>query len=234
MKAKKDVSTMGFRVVTQVERIPKEILEGFQGCSSTAIADVVGKMFTMSSGIKPLYAPIQPIVGSAVTVRVPPGDNLMTHIALSYMQEGDVLVVDARGDMEYCLGGALMGAIAKGHGVKGFVLDGAYRDMEELKGIDFPVFALGLQAKPSPRKVGPGEINTVIDCGGVPVRPGDVIVADEEGIVVIPLEYAEAVLEKVRQRIQKDVDRWNDLDKFESDHKINFDKILVDSGCEVE
>lgn len=163
---------LGFRVVTQVERIPKEILEGFQGCSSTAIADVVGKMFTMSRGIKPLYAPIQP-------------------------------------------------------------LDRAYRDMEELNGIDFPVYARGLQAKP-PRKVGLGEINTVIDCGGVPIHPGDVIVADEEGIVVIPLKYAEAVLEKVKQMISKDVDRWNDLDKFESDQKKSFDKILVYSGCEVE
>lgn len=233
MTVRVDVSKIGFRVRTDVPKPPREVIDAFAECPTTDIADIVTKMFAVSTAIKPLYQPIRRIAGSAVTVRVPPGDNLMVHAVLSYVGEGDIVVVDARGDMEYSLGGALMCGIAKNRGVRGFVLDGVYRDVGELRKIDFPVFGRGLQPKP-PNKVGPGEINTVINCGGVPVQPGDVIVADEEGVIVVPLEYAEAVLEKARGRAKTDSGRWDDLRAWELNHRTKYDKLLADLGARID
>ncbi len=233
MTVRTDVGTIGFRVSPSAPRAPKTLRDAFQELPVTDVADVVTKMFTMSSVIRPLYRPIRRIAGSAVTVRVPPGDNLMVHAVLSYAGEGDIVVVDARGDTEYCLGGALMCGCAKRNGVRGFVLDGAYRDVGELRRIDFPVFGRGVQPKP-PRKLGPGEINTIIQCGGVPVRPGDIVVADEEGVAVVPLEYGEAVLEKVRERGRVDSDRWADLSAFEKEHRAQYDRLLMDLGSRME
>lgn len=228
-----NLKNIGFRIVTDVPRASKEVVDGFADCPSTDIADIVSKMYTMSSGIRPLYSPMGRVAGSAVTVRVPPGDNLMVHAALSYAGEGDVIVVDARGDMEYALGGALVCAMAQEKGVRGFVLDGVYRDAGEIKDLDFPIFGRGLQAR-SPRKLGPGEINTVIQCGGVPIHPGDIVVADEEGAAVIPLEYAEIVLERVRERGQVDTDRWNDLSEFQARHREQYAKVLADLECRID
>jgi 4-hydroxy-4-methyl-2-oxoglutarate aldolase len=233
MTVRSDSGAIGFRVVSDVARAPKTLIEGFQECPTTDVADVVSKMFTMSTEIRPLYHPIRRVAGSAVTVRVPPGDNLMVHAVLSYAGDGDVVVVDARGDTEYCLGGALMCGIAKHNGVHGFVLDGAYRDVGELRKIDFPVFGRGVQPRP-PRKLGPGEINTVVQCGGIVVHPGDIVIADEEGIAVVPLAYAEAVLEKVRQRGRTDSNRWGDLTAFEKEHRAIYDKLLHDLGCRMD
>lgn len=233
MTQRQDLGSLGFRIVTQKPRAPREIIDGLQECPTTDIADAVGKMFTLSPGIKPLYTPIRRVAGSALTVRVPPGDNLMVHAALSYVGEDDMIVVDARGEVEYAMGGALMCGIAKSHGARGLVVDGAYRDGYELQKIDFPTFARALNPK-APRKVGPGELNTVICCGGVPVHPGDIIVADAEGIVVVPLAYAEAVLEKARERGRSDGARWDDIAQWDADHKKIFDKLIVDLKCKVE
>jgi regulator of RNase E activity RraA len=228
-----ELGSLGFRIITKTPRAPKEIVDAFLECPTTDIADAVGKMYTMSAGITPLYTPIRRVAGSAVTVRVPPGDNLMVHAVLSYLQDGDVVVVDARGDTEYCLGGALMCRIAQHLGCRGFVLDGAYRDSYELKKIDFPVYGRGVQPRP-PRKLGPGEINMVVCCGGVPVHPGDIVVADEEGVAVIPLGYADVVLEKAQARGQVDSGRWSDPAKHEAEHRAMYDKAIADAKCRID
>lgn len=225
-----ELSSLGFRIVTDVPRAPREVVDGFLNCSSTDVADAVGKLFTVAGGIRPLYTPVRRIVGSAFTVRVPPGDNLMVHAAVHRAGEGDIIVVDARGDTEYALGGALLCAIAKANGVRGLVLDGVYRDSAELKQLDFPVFGRGLYAK-APAKEGPGEINTVICLGSVPVHPGDIVVADEEGCAIVPLAYAEAVLAKAKQRGRTDAGRWGDLSAWSRQHEQNFDQVLRAKGC---
>lgn len=233
MEYKNEMASLGYKIIKDFDRPDKDIVEGFADFSSTAISDVIGKLFTMSNEIKPLYKPIKKVVGTAFTVRMPPGDNLMTHAALNYIKDGDVMVADARGDKEYCLGGALMCAIAQRRGVRGFILDGTYRDEDELRSIDFPVYAKGLQAKP-PQKKGPGEMNSFIYCGGVPVKPGDIIVADNDGIVVIPSEYSKVVLEAVKTRAKKDEDRWADIAGWDRDHSASFNKILVDTKFTIE
>lgn len=233
MSSAPSLANIGFRIVTQVPRAPKHLVDAFLECATTDIADAVTKMYTMDIGIRPLYTPIKRVAGSAVTVRVPPGDNLMVHAALDFAGDGDVIVVDARGDTGYALGGALMCGMAQHNGVRGFILDGVYRDAAEMRRIDFPVYGRGLNPRP-PRKLGPGEINTPIQCGGVPVLPGDIVVADEEGAVVVPLEYAEVVLEKVRQRAKTDTGRWNDLGGFAREHKAQYEKLLADLKCRID
>lgn len=226
------LSSLGNRIITDAPKAPLELVNAFAECPTTDIADAVTRLYTMSPAIRPLYTPMRRMAGSAVTVKVPPGDNLMVHAALSYAGEGDVIVVDAAGNTDYCLGGALMCGIAQHNGVRGFVLDGAYRDGAELKNLDFPIFGRALNPRP-PKKVGPGEINVPIQCGGVSIRPGDIVIADEEGVAVVPLEFAEAVLEKVKDRGQTDANRWSKLAEFESKHREMYDKVLADIGTEI-
>lgn len=233
MASAPSIRNIGFRLIRHTPRAPRELVDAFSDVPTTDIADAVTKMFTMSPAIRPLYRPIRRAAGSAVTVRVPPGDNLMVHVALGYVGDGDVLVVDARSSVDYCLGGGLMCSYAKEKGVRGFILDGAYRDAAELQRIDFPVYGLGVNPT-SPRKFGPGEINTVIQCGGVPVHPGDIVVADEEGTVVVPLEYARVVLEKVQERASTDRGKWADLGRAEIAHRERYEDILSDTACRVD
>lgn len=226
------LSSLGNRILTDVPKAPLHLVDDFADRPTTDIADAVTRLYTMTPGIHPLYTPMRRIAGSAVTVKVPPGDNLMVHAALSFAGEGDVIVVDAGGNVDYCLGGALMCGIAQHNGVRGFVLDGAYRDAAELQKLDFPIFGRALNPRP-PKKTGPGEINVPIQCGGVTIRPGDIVVADEEGIAVVPLEFAEVVLEKVKERGRTDSNRWSDLARFEKQHRDMYDKILADSNVDI-
>lgn len=233
MTATSDLSSLGFRINLNGPRASKELIDAFAAIRTTDIADVVGKLYSVDTVIKPLYTPCRRTAGSAFTVRVPPGDNLMVHAAVDYAQDGDILVVDARGDTEYSLGGALLCGIAKRHGVRGFVLDGVYRDGGEMQEYDFPVFGRGLQPKPG-KKLGPGEIGTVVNLGGVPVHPGDIVVADAEGVVVVPLEYAEAVLAKAQERVAWDAAKADDIAGWDREHKELFEKKLRELGVRID
>lgn len=224
---------LGFRVVQDFPRPGLDILDAFQQCPTTDLASIVGRLFTMSTAIRPLYRPIRRVAGTALTVKVPPGDSLMVHAALDYLKEGDVLVVDAGGDEEYCLGGGLMCAIAQRRGARGFVLDGVYRDADEMRSIDFPAFGRGLFPRPA-QKVGPGEINTTVQCGGVIVNPGDIVVADGEGAVVVPAAYAQVVLAASQALHEKDAGRWRDVPGWDRDHSAIFSRKVKELGALIE
>jgi len=149
-----------------------------------------------------MYLPIKRIVGTAITVKAPTGDSLMIRKALEMAQPGDVIVVDGRGDTTRALWGGNRSLLAVSMGVAGLVLDGAMRDIEEGQAADFPIFARAAQPMAS-ASIGPGEVNYPIACGGVVVMPGDIIVADAEGIAVVPQDDAESVLaqlEKINER----------------------------------
>lgn len=152
----------------------------------TAISDAVGRMYTMNDRIRPLSLPAIPVVGVASTAKCPPGDNLAMVKALTLVKSGDVLVVDAQGFTDWCLGGYRLLAYARErHGLAGLVVNGAYRDVAEARAAGFPVYALAVAPFSGP-KFGPGEVNVPVCCGGVIVHPGDVIAASEEGVAVVP------------------------------------------------
>ncbi|MGG0251694.1 RraA family protein [Peribacillus frigoritolerans] len=192
-----ELSNVGFRVVKNIERVNQKIIEEFKGIATPNIGDVMGRMFAMDYSIKSINKPGIHIAGSAFTVRSHPGDNLLVHKAMDLAHPGDIIVVDACGDMGNAILGELMCHYAKTKGIVGYIIDGPVRDLYGISEMGYPVFAKGGTPR-GPYKEGPGEINTVISCGNVPVNPGDIIVADDDGIVVIPKEDAESVLEKAK------------------------------------
>ena len=152
------------------------------------------------------------VVGPAMTVRVPADDNLMIHKALTMVKPGDVMVIDGGGDHYCALLGLLMVSAAIKMGAAGMIVDGDIRDAAELRQSGFPMFAAGISPN-GPRKEGPGEINFPISCGGQTVFPGDIIVADDDGVVVVKKEHAAGSVDQVKAVIEKEEKRLAEIEQ---------------------
>jgi RraA family protein len=154
------------------------------------------------------------VAGPAFTVEVRPGDNLMIHAALNLARPGDVIVVDGKGDLSCALTGALMAAHAQKAGIAGFVIDGAVRDTEECAAGTFPVFAAG--ANPNgPLKGAAGRINWPISVAGTTVNPGDLIVGDADGVVVVPRETAAEIVGAAKAKVDAEAVRMKEIGRGE-------------------
>ncbi len=187
------MSNIGFKIVTNFERPDRKLVEKFRGIPVANIDDNMNRIFAMDGNIKPYGRPS--LCGTAFTVVAPSGDNLMMHKAIDMAQPGDVLVVVGIGKADRSFCGEIMMQMSKSKGIEGFVIDGSIRDAEGTKNLDFPVYATGVQPN-GPYKNGPGMINVPVACGHQVVRPGDIIVGDADGVICIPVEYAEEALEK--------------------------------------
>ena len=176
---------------------PQAVVEELRGYEIAWISDSV-ELYLMDREIRPIYPAAPRIVGPAVTVTVPPGDFVMISAALKATRPGDVLVVDARGDMSRAVWGEYFSEWAKGLGVAGIVIDGASRDASGIEALGFPVFARGTIPR-RPTINGHGEVNVPVSCGGVAVLPGDIVIADREGAIVIPLRHLDTILARVRE-----------------------------------
>jgi RraA family protein len=153
-------------------------------------------------GLTPYHRP-RAMAGTAVTVHVRPGDNLMIHRAFDFCRPGDVLVIDGGGDLTQALMGDIMASYAQSIGIAGLVIDGAVRDVAALRSRDFPVYARGVTHR-GPYKNGPGEINVPVTVGGMVVHPGDIVIGDEDGVIAIAQHDAADVLERARAQEQKE------------------------------
>ncbi|WP_328900737.1 RraA family protein [Streptomyces sp. NBC_00441] len=201
-------------------------VSGFEGISPTTLADLVGRAQVMDARIRPLWVPVPRVAGPAYTVRCPPGDNLMLHAAIHRAAPGSVIVIDA-GDADYALAGGNVCAVAQRRGIAAFVTNGVIRDLAEVRELGFPVFATGVVPFPGTKKaVTP--LNEPVRCGGVMVCAGDVVVADEEGIVVTPALSADEVLAAAWAKAAKEAAET--LDDWEAAHRARIDKILADQG----
>jgi regulator of RNase E activity RraA len=209
-----------------IDRPPREVVAGFAALAPTTIADCLELGSVMRHQIRPLWPGMARIAGPAFTVRTARHDNLMLHAAIYRAEPGDVIVVEA-GDEEMAVAGGNVCAVARRRGVAGFVIDGVIRDVGESRAGGFPVFARGLSPIPG-GKEGPGEINGPITCGGARVEPGDVVVADEEGIVVVPRARAAEVLEKARAKAAADAAET--LDEWEKKHRARVEATLRAKG----
>lgn len=209
-----------------IPRPAADIVKGFQGLPTTAVSDIIDLSCVMRYAIHPLWPDIGRIAGPAFTVRTPRHDNLMLHAAIYRAEPGDVIVVEA-GDDAMAVAGGNVCAIAQKRGVAGFIVDGVIRDIGESRANGFPLFARGRSPIPA-AKEGPGEINHPIRCGGVVVHPGDLVVADDEGIVVIPLAKAEEVLKKAQAKAEADTKMT--LDAWEKNHRSKIDASLKAKG----
>ncbi|WP_128432226.1 RraA family protein [Streptomyces cyaneus] len=200
----------------------------FQGIPTTTLADLLGRGQVMDIGIRPLWAPVPRIAGPAFTVSCPPGDNLMLHAAIHRAEPGSVVVVES-GDLDYALAGGNVCAVARRRGVAGFVADGLIRDLSEVREMGFPVFARGVIPIPGGKSV-VRPLNERVRCGGVAVDAGDVVVADEEGVVVVPGARREEILTAARAKLAKEAAET--LDAWEEAHRARIDKILAQEGFE--
>jgi regulator of RNase E activity RraA len=196
------------------ERPTAEQLERYRSLPSANIGDAMHRLGALDAAIKPVWEGAT-IVGAAYTVWTRPGDNLGLHEALKHVQPGDVIVVNGGGDLSRALLGELIGGKAKVKGVVGFIIDGAVRDATGLEEYSMPVYARALTPA-GPYKDGPFALAAPVAVGGVVVSPGDIVVADEDGVVVIPLEMADRVADlaqakhedelAIRRRIDADLD----------------------------
>ncbi|WP_030596008.1 RraA family protein [Streptomyces fulvoviolaceus] len=200
----------------------------FLDIPTTTLADLLGRERVMDIGIRPLWGPVPRVAGPAFTVRCPPGDNLMLHAAIHRAEPGSVIVVES-GDLDYALAGGNVCAVAQRRGIAAFVLDGVIRDLAEVREVGFPVFARGVIPIPGAKKaVGP--LGGRVRCGGVRVDAGDVVVADEEGVVAVPAARREEILTAARATLAKEATET--LDAWESAHRARVDAILAEGGFE--
>jgi RraA family protein len=186
----------GFRVNLHVDRPDPALMEEFRNFATPDISDLLNRLYAVDPAIRCLTGDRHLLCGPACTVKVFPGDNLMVHKALDVAKPGDIVVVDAGGSTQNAVLGDLISTKARHRGIAGFIVDGLIRDLPSIVPLDFPVFARGTTPI-GPLHRGPGEINYPICCGGVVVNPGDLVVADAAGIIVIPSEIAPELLERL-------------------------------------
>jgi len=196
-----------------IDRVPASLVNTASKFQASILADVGGRRGTLGGRIQPLAKSMK-VAGPAFTVEVRPGDNLMIHAALSLAQPGDVIVVDGKGDLSCALTGALMAAHAQKAGIAGFVIDAAVRDTEDCAKGNFPIFAAGCNPN-GPLKNSGGRINWPVSLAGTTVNPGDLIVGDADGVVVVPRETAAEIVRAAQAKVDSEDQRMKAIGRGE-------------------
>ena len=186
-------------------RVSADVVKRASSFQAAILADVAGRRGTLSGRIAPV-SPEMKCAGPAFTIEVRPGDNLMIHAAMTLAKPGDILVIDGKGDRTCALMGAIMINACKQLKLGGVVIDAAIRDSLELRELGFPVFAVG--ANPNgPTKFVPGRMNWPVSCGGIAVAPGDLVVGDADGVVVVEREKAASLLDAAQKKVDDETAR---------------------------
>jgi RraA family protein len=222
------MSNIGFRIFPP-KRAPKELVELYRDVPTPNVSDNMNRINGVSAEIRPMHGPAQ-LLGSAFTVKTRPGDNLMVHGALDMLRPGDALVIDAGGDTTNAILGEIIMHIAIKNGATGIVVDGAIRDAAAFSEVGFPCFARGASHR-GPYKDGPGEINVPVTVGGAIVNPGDIVVGDADGVVVVPLEDAEHVAVQAKKVVEKEAVTMRQIQEDTLDRSW-VDEALRQRGCE--
>jgi regulator of RNase E activity RraA len=198
----------GFRVRAEWRRPDPALLASFGAASSAQVADCMSRLGAMDAGLRAVWRSPRTI-GAALTVWCHAGDNLMLHKALSLALPGDVVVMNTQGGGNSGFG-ELLATSARTLGVRALIVDGTVRDAEALEAMALPVYARGLCPNGC-NKDGPGEIGAVVACGGVAVRPGDIVIADRDGVTVVPLEDASVVAALAIEQIAREEKRLAEI-----------------------
>ncbi len=193
----------------EIVRVAPATVQSAAAFASSILADVAGRRGAMDGRIQALV-PTMRACGPAFTIEIRPGDNLMIHAAMAMAKPGDVLVIDGKADRTAALMGAIMLTACRKLGFAGVVLDASHRDTEELLELGFPVWSVGPNPN-GPTKNVPGRINWPISCGGVTVNPGDLIVADGDGVVVVEKEKAASLLPLAEKKVADERQRIADI-----------------------
>ena len=223
--------SVGCLINREFKRPDSEIVALFKGMPVANIDDNMGRIAAVESAIKPLRN--GQLLGTAFTVRVAQGDNLMFHAAMDLAKPGDVIMIDAGGFTERAIFGELMASYCKKRGISGIVCDGAVRDRDGLAAMeDFPVFARAVITN-GPYKNGPGEINVPVVIGGKLVKPGDIIVGDGDGIVIIDPSIAVEIAEATKKVEEKEADIMRHIVEDGTYVRPWVDEKLREIGCKI-
>ena len=220
------VGSLG-QIITQIKRPSRMTVDKIAQFSVSSLHECMGKRGQMNHEIKPIDSDMK-VCGTSITVDCPVADNLTLHKAIEVAAEGDVLVVDAKGNKEAGgMWGEIMTIAAQTKGIRGIVIDGAVRDVRALLDLRFPTFASAISPGGTIKKT-LGSINTPIVCGGVAVHPGDVVVGDADGVVVVPMNLSENLITKAEQRENAETEIKKRLRMGETTMKIyGFDQLLA-------
>ncbi|QGY02458.1 RraA family protein [Methylobacterium mesophilicum SR1.6/6] len=220
---------IGFKIHPRTRTVEPTTVEKFRAIAVANISDSMNRMAHGGPRLRPLHAG-GVMSGVALTVRTRPGDNLMVHAALNRAKAGDVLVIDAGGDLTNALIGELMLSQAQHVGVAGVVVNGAVRDYGWIRSGSFPVFAAGVTHR-GPYKNGPGEVNATIAIDGMVIEPGDLIVGDDDGFVCVPFDRTEEVFAAADTKQQGEAKTMAAIKAGTVDRSW-VERALAEAGCE--
>ena len=222
---------IGFRVLKRKRAVSPDIVEKFRGLPVANISDVMLRVTAGGPRLRPMHAG-GVMCGPALTARSRPGDNLMAHKALIMAQPGDVIVVDAGGDLTNAIIGELMLAFAVKQQVGGIVINGSVRDIAAIRACSLPVYAAGVTHR-GPYKDGPGEINVPVSLDGMTIEPGDLVIGDDDGLLCVPYDDVEAIYQLAFAKHASETKSFAAIEAGTRDRSW-IDKELLARGCTIE
>lgn len=221
--------SIGFRIHNRTRVAPADMVEKFAALPVANVSDSMSRMTAAGDRLRKMHRDGQ-LAGPALTVKARPGDNLMLHKAIDMAQPGDVIVVDAGGDLSNSLMGELMLAYAIKRGVAGFVLNGAIRDVDAFLQTNLPVWAAGVTHR-GPYKDGPGEVNVPIAIDGMVIHPGDLVLGDSDGVLCVPIDELQQVYDSTVAKHEAETRQMAAIDAGTNDRSW-VDAALKRLGCE--
>jgi RraA family protein len=223
--------TIGFRIMKRGRKVDEKTIERFRALPVANVSDCMSRMTAGGSTLRPLHKSGK-LAGPALTVKTRPGDNLMVHKAIDLAEPGDIIVVDAGGDLTSAIMGEIMLYHAIERGVGGFVINGAIRDVDEIREANLPFYAAGVTHR-GPYKDGPGEINVPVALSGMVIEPGDLVLGDGDGILAVPFDELGTILEAAEKKKAAEESEISAIRSHTVDRSW-VDKILESRGCYIE